>query len=256
MTAVAVLPTRKLEDWRYADLDALARVWPPEHGPERISVRAGDAERMVIAALEPKDGVALREIEIKLLPGARFSLFALIHGAAYARLSVKVELMEAAHFEFGAVILGAGNQTLEIVSEVLHAAPGATSNQVLRSVLAGTATGSVLNRVRVARDAQHSDAMQSIRAMLLDRGASANAKPELEILADDVKCAHGATVGELDRQALYYLATRGLTPPEARRLMLQAFIADAFVAGEGHREGHQDVAQVEQAAQAALGALL
>lgn len=256
MTALAALPTRKLEDWRYADIDALARVWPPAHGPERISVRAGDAQRMVITGLEAKDGVALREIEIMLLPGARFSLFALVHGAAYARLSVTVELMEGAHFELGAVILGSGDQTLEIVSDVHHAAPDATSNQVVRSVLAGTATGSALNRVRVARDAQHTDAQQSIRAMLLDRGASANAKPELEILADDVKCAHGATVGELDRQALFYLAARGLPPQEARRLMLQAFIADAFVAGESHLEGHGDVAQVEQAALAALGALL
>lgn len=256
MTSVAALPTRKLEDWRYADIDALARVWPRKDEPERISVRAGDADRMTIAALEPVDGAALREIEIKLWPHARFELFALVHGTQYARLSVKVELMEGAHFELGGVILGSGSQTLEIVSDVHHAAPGATSNQVVRSVLAGTATGSALNRVRVARDAQKSDAEQSIRAMLLDRGASANAKPELEILADDVKCAHGATVGELDRQALFYLAARGLPPSEARRLMLQAFIADAFVAGEGHREGHHDVARIEQAAQAALGALL
>ena len=65
--------------------------------------------------------------------------------------------------------------------------------------------------------------------MLLDRGATANAKPELEIFADDVKCAHGATVGELDKQALFYMASRGLDPATAKKLMLQAFIADAFV---------------------------
>ncbi|MEP4447868.1 MAG: SufD family Fe-S cluster assembly protein, partial [Marinomonas sp.] len=68
-----------------------------------------------------------------------------------------------------------------------------------------------------------------VKSMLLDRGATANAKPELEIFADDVKCAHGATVGELDKQALFYLASRGLPPVEAKKLMLQAFIADAFV---------------------------
>src|SRR3546814_21075231 len=88
---LATLPTRKLEDWRYADVDALARVWPPAHGPERISVRAGDADRMVITGLEAKDGVALREIEITLWPGARFSLFALVHGAPYARLGIRSE---------------------------------------------------------------------------------------------------------------------------------------------------------------------
>src|SRR3546814_313018 len=201
---------------------------------------------MVITGLEAKDGVALREIEITLWPGARFSLFALVHGAPYARLGIKVELMEGAHFELGGVILGSGDQTLEIVSDVHHAAPDATSNQVVRSVLAGTATGSALNRVRVAHDAQRTGAVKASRVMLLDRGARANAKPELERLADEGKCAHGGTVGELDRQALFYLAARGLPPQEARRLMLQAFIADAFVAGESHLAGHGDVARIEQ----------
>ena len=64
--------------------------------------------------------------------------------------------------------------------------------------------------------------------MLLDRTATANARPELEIYADDVKCAHGCAVGELDATGLFYLESRGLTPPEAKRLMLQAFIAEAF----------------------------
>ena len=65
--------------------------------------------------------------------------------------------------------------------------------------------------------------------MLLDRTATANARPELEIFADNVKCAHGATVGELDKSAMFYLASRGLPPLGARALLLQAFIADAFV---------------------------
>ncbi len=129
----------------------------------------------------------------------------------------------------GGAILGQGDQTLEIVTQVNHAHPHATSNQVVRSVLAGRATGSFLGKVAVARHAQKTDASQSVKAMLLDRTATANAKPELEIYADDVKCAHGATVGELDRQALFYMAARGLPPQVARKLMLQAFIADAFV---------------------------
>jgi Fe-S cluster assembly protein SufD len=81
----------------------------------------------------------------------------------------------------------------------------------------------------VARGADGTDAEQSIRAMLLDRTATANAKPELEIFADDVKCAHGCAVGELDAAGLFYLESRGLPPPQAKRLMLQAFIAEAFV---------------------------
>ncbi len=133
------------------------------------------------------------------------------------------------HFELGGAILGFGQQTLEIVTETIHAEPNGTSNQVVRSVLATRATGSFLGKINVARHAQKTDAAQSVKAMLLDRGATANAKPELEIFADDVKCAHGATVGELDKQALFYMGSRGIDPATAQKLMLQAFIADAFV---------------------------
>ena len=159
-------------------------------------------------------------------------------GGDYGRIAIDVTLHDGAHFELGGAILGSGSQTLEIVTTVLHAEPNATSNQIVRSVLGQRATGSYLGKVMVARDAQKTDANQSVKAMLLDRTATANAKPELEIYADDVKCAHGATVGELDRQALFYLASRGLPPPQARALLLQAFIAGAFaaIADDGERD--------------------
>ncbi|MFN2473355.1 MAG: SufD family Fe-S cluster assembly protein, partial [Sphingomicrobium sp.] len=83
---------------------------------------------------------------------------------------------------------------------------------------------SYLGKVAVSREGQRTDASQSIKAMLLDRGATANAKPELEIYADDVKCAHGATVGELDREQLFYAAARGLGPADARALLLEGFV--------------------------------
>jgi Fe-S cluster assembly scaffold protein SufB len=91
----------------------------------------------------------------------------------------------------------------------------------VRSVLAGHATGTYLGRVVVNRGAIGTDGEQSIRAMLLDRTATANARPELEIYADDVKCAHGCAVGELDAQGLFYLQSRGLPPAGAKKLMLR-----------------------------------
>jgi Fe-S cluster assembly protein SufD len=94
----------------------------------------------------------------------------------------------------------------------------------VRSVLGGKAVGSYLGKVAVARDAQQSDGEQSVKAMLLDRGATANCKPELEIYADDVKCAHGATVGELDVDQLFYAESRGLDPTSARALLLEGFV--------------------------------
>ena len=170
-------------------------------------------------------------------------------GGAYGRVSLDVTLKDGAHFELGGVILGTGEQVLEIVTTVTHAEPNATSNQVVRSVLGGHATGSYLGKVAVARDAQKTDASQSVKAMLLDRTATANAKPELEIYADDVKCAHGATVGELDKAALFYLASRGLPPAEAKQLLLQAFVAGVF-------EGAEAQEALTSAALVKLGAMV
>lgn len=235
------LPTRRDEAWRYADLKVLEPVWPQivkrMDGPEKISVAAGETASRQIAELPIIDGVGIVDLDVTIGDGATFNLHLLCHAADYGRIQVKATLGKGAHFEMGGAILGSGEQTLEIVTETIHAEPDGTSNQVVRSVLADKATGSFLGKINVARDAQKTDAAQSVKSMLLDRTAAANAKPELEIFADDVKCAHGATVGELDKQALFYLASRGLAPAEAKKLMLQAFIADAFVsleAGDAH----------------------
>ena len=227
-----LLPTRKDEAWRYANLDALARVWPVA-APERIIVAAGQAETRYLIQSAADGAVAIHQFAITLEAGSRLDFHVLNAGGAYGRVSLDVTLRDGAHFELGGVILGTGEQVLEIVTTVTHAEPNATSHQVVRSVLGGHATGSYLGKVAVARDAQKTDASQSVKAMLLDRTATANAKPELEIYADDVKCAHGATVGELDKAALFYLASRGLPPAEAKQLLLQAFVAGVF---EGARE--------------------
>ncbi|PZO89003.1 MAG: Fe-S cluster assembly protein SufD [Sphingomonas sanxanigenens] len=250
MTALA-LPTRKDEAWRYANLDALARVWPDVAGHvERIAVPAGESFARSIVRAADDDAVAVETYEIVVGKGARAAIHILAAGGDYGRIALDVTLHEGAHFELGGAILGHGTQTLEIVTTLTHAEPHATSNQVVRSVLGGRATGSYLGKVAVARDAQKTDAAQSVKAMLLDRTASANARPELEIFADDVKCAHGATVGELDAQALFYLMSRGLRPAEAKALLLHAFIAAAFegIENEGERlriEG-QAVAALER----------
>jgi Fe-S cluster assembly protein SufD len=247
------LPTRRDEAWRYADLDALAPVWPDIAGErEEIVVADGETERRQIILEAADPNVAVKTLAVTIGKGARFDLHCLAIAADYGRIAVEAVLEEGAHFELGGAILGSGEQTLEIVTEVRHDHPNATSNQVVRSVLGGKAAGSFLGKVAVARHAQKTDAEQSVKAMLLDRTATANAKPELEIYADDVKCAHGATVGELDKAALFYMASRGLPPAEARRLMLQAFIADAFVAMEDDTE--RDA--IEKKALAALEAML
>src|SRR3546814_18174439 len=103
-------------------------------------------------------------------------------------------------------------QNLEIVTTVTHAEPGATSRQVVRSVLGGTATGTYLGKVAVARDAQPTDSEPDVKAMLLDRSATAHAKTETEIFADAAKCAHGCGIGALDATYLSYLTSKRIPP--------------------------------------------
>ncbi len=226
----SVLPTKRDEGWRYADLTALEPVWNDVADvTEIVAVPAGETLDRQIVIPPATLGVSVTDLNVTIGKGGTFNLHLLNAAAHYGRMHVRVTLEEGAHFEMGGAILGKGEETLEIVTETIHAAPNATSNQIVRTVLSGRATGTFMGKVHVARDAQKTDAAQSVKAMLLDRTATANAKPELEIFADDVKCAHGATVGELDKQALFYMASRGLDPATAQRLMLQAFIADSFI---------------------------
>jgi Fe-S cluster assembly protein SufD len=225
VSQLLALPNRKAEAFRYSDIDALAGVWPVAR--EAIAVASGETHTQAIVITG--DTAVARHLVITLAAGASGDLRILNAGRAFGRIVVDARLGQGASFTLGAAQIGGAGQTLEIVTEVTHSAPDAISRQVIRSVLAGHATGTYLGKVAVARGANGSDAAQSVRAMLLDRTATANAKPELEIYADDVKCAHGCAVGELDAAALFYLASRGLPPAEAKKLMLQAFIAEAFV---------------------------
>jgi len=242
---MTALPTRKDEAFRYADLAALGAVWPV--AVERIVLEAGEARSMALV-LDGTTPVA-RELAVTLAAGATFDFRVLGTASASARIAVRAELGEGAELTIGAAQLAAAGQTLEIVTEVLHAAPNATSRQTVRSVAGSGSSVNYLGKVLVAKGADGTDGSQSVRAMLLDRTATANAKPELEIHADDVKCAHGCAVGELDAGALFYMAQRGLPPETAKRLMLHAFIAEAFT---GAAEEDKLLAAAHQALEAML----
>jgi len=228
MNALA-LPTRRDEAFRYSDIEALAGVWPVAR--EEIVIAAGEAGSLEV--VETGDASVARHLVITLAAGASFDLRVLNAGPVFGRIAVDVTLGEGAAFTLGAAQLATGAETVEIVTEVTHAGLNATSSQIVRTVLAGHSTGTYLGRIAVERGADGTDAEQSVRAMLLDRTATANARPELEIYADDVKAAHGCAVGELDANGLFYLQSRGLPPSEAKRLMLQAFIAEAFAGAPG-----------------------
>jgi Fe-S cluster assembly protein SufD len=238
---MTALPTRKLEAYRYADIDALASVWNALAKPQRVEIAA--QQRLQQIWLPNGQDVDIRRAKLVLEAGAVARIFALSTAARYGRYELDVTMHEGADFALFGANIGGADSTLEIVTTLRHVEPGATSRQTIRSVLGGKATGSFLGKIEVAREGQQTDAEQSVKAMLLDRGATANAKPELEIFADDVKCAHGATVGELDRNQLYYAAARGLDPVAARALLLEGFIAGLWDEIDGDDQGVAELAR-------------
>ena len=224
-------PTTKDEAWRYADSEYLAAA-DAAHFAHWATHDVPDGETLRHCAYHDsgwQSAGSVERIRVHVGKGARYEAFHVIAGGKYQRIEIEVTLEEGAHFEFGGVTVGGGDKVQEFVTRTIHAHPNATSNQVVRAVQWGKATGNFLGRIEVARDAQKTDAAQNFRAILLEKGASANTKPELEIFADDVQCAHGAAIGELDQNAAYYMAARGIPPHLARKLLVQAFIGDAFV---------------------------
>ena len=148
-----------------------------------------------------------------------------------ARLSITVDLAgEGAEFHLHALWLASGSGEsagrADIDVKVNHLAPGCVSRQLIKGIATDTATGSFTGMVHVASGAQHSDAAQRNQNLQLTDNAHIFARPQLEIYADDVKCSHGATVGRLDEEAVYYMRQRGVSEAEARHMQMQGFAGE------------------------------
>ena len=129
---------------------------------------------------------------------------------------------------FNGLNLLEGDQHGDTTILIEHAAPHCRSNQFYRTILDGKARGVFQGKVHVHQIAQKTDGYQLSNAILLSDKAEMDTKPELEIYADDVKCSHGATTGQLDEEPLFYLRSRGLSEGQARMLLLEAFIAEVI----------------------------
>jgi Fe-S cluster assembly protein SufD len=192
-------------------------------------VRLGRAARLSRAVRFLQDGgfVSLRE-EAEVGQGASLVTTFLGAGAQGSRIDAQVTVGEGGYAEVGGALLTAAERKQECAVRVNHAEPNGQSHQLWRAVAADTSVASLAAAVEVARHAQKTDGEQSLRGLLLKRTATVNLKPELEIFADDVKCAHGATVGELDARALFYMESRGIPRARAQALLTRAFVADAL----------------------------
>ncbi len=164
-------------------------------------------------------------ISVDLAKGAFYDSFVFVTGVPSVQREVDVKLKgDLANARLlGAQILS-GNAKTKIRWQVQHLAPHGESRQVLKTVLKETAQSFFEGKVYVAKEAQKTDGYQLSRALLLSDKAKMEAKPELEIYADDVKCSHGSTVGALDKEELFYLRSRGISESEAKEMLVRAFI--------------------------------
>jgi Fe-S cluster assembly protein SufD len=192
--------------WRIADGAALTRIALIEEGVEAVH---------------------LGEITATLGAKARLDGFAALLGGGTVRHEANVTIAgEKAECRYDGAFVVSGREEANIVTAIDHAAVGGTTSELMKGVAAGRGHGAFQGKIIVREGAQQTDARQTSRNLILGRRAVIDTKPELQILADDVKCAHGASVGDLDEAALFYLRARGIPTDEARRLLVEGFLRE------------------------------
>ncbi len=172
--------------------------------------------------------IVLNEVVVKLGAGATFRQFVLAEGSRLARIETSVTAAEGAKVELNAVYLAAANRHVDLTSRVAHAGPGVHTRQLVRGVARKGGRAVFQGKFLVERAGQKTDAEMAHNALLLEEGAEVFAKPELEIYADDVACAHGNTAGQIDEDAVFYLRQRGIPDADARAMITRAFLLEAL----------------------------
>jgi Fe-S cluster assembly protein SufD len=168
-------------------------------------------------------------LRIQQARSANVASHSLLLGGAMVRNNVHPVLAgEGGECVINGLFIGAGRQHLDNYMLVEHASPHCASRQFYNGILDEHAHGVFHGRIVVHKDAQKTDAKQTNRNLLLADDAQIDTKPQLEIYADDVKCTHGATIGQIEENALFYLRSRGISEMEARRLLLEAFAGECI----------------------------
>jgi Fe-S cluster assembly protein SufD len=171
----------------------------------------------------------LSDTHVQQNAGSVYNQVAVALGARLTRQDLGIVLKgEGANTKIAAAYLANGKRHVDLTGSIDHAAPHCTSEQTVKGVVGDSARGIFQGKVIVRPGAQKTDAKQLTKALVLSESAEIDHKPELEIYADDVKCAHGATAGDLDPNSLFYLQSRGIPMEEARQLLIRAFLADAL----------------------------
>jgi Fe-S cluster assembly protein SufD len=204
-----------------------------------ISVGEGARLERVKVELEATEAIHLSHTHFTLSNNTVLNDFTLTSGAKTNRQNGTVEFKAQGTEAWisGAYMLG-GKQHADTRLMIDHQVPDCISRELFKCVMDDYARGIFQGKVVVQRDAQKTDGKQSSHALLLSDTAEFDAKPELEIFADDVVCGHGATAGDLNHDHLFYLMSRGISAAEAKSLLIAAFVGEAFdaIAHEGIKE--------------------
>ncbi|HWA59965.1 MAG TPA: Fe-S cluster assembly protein SufD [Caulobacteraceae bacterium] len=205
----------------------------------RLDVEAeGEIERIVLAD-ESADAVSVAHCDVRLAPGAKFSQTVVTVGGCRQRLETRVQNPGGgASARLDGIYLLADKRHADITTVVDHLGLGGSTDQLVKGRVDDQARAVFQGRIVVAEGADKTDARMGHHALLLSDRAEVDAKPELEIYADDVACAHGNTVGALDEEALFYAQQRGIPEAEARAMLTEAFIGEVVdrIGHEGARE--------------------
>ena len=188
------------------------------------------------------DGLLERKIDVQA--GQRTDLVLLVYPGVSCEVKMDVRLLgEGAEANlYGAYVCG-GSENVKISVDMHHDFPHCNSRQLFKGIAGGVSKVDFYGKIIVAQDAQRTEAYQENHNILLTDGAKVDAKPQLEIYADDVKCSHGATIGRLNEDEQFYMRSRGITLEDAKVLQMISFIAPVL-------ENIQDEAQREHLAAA------
>ena len=165
-------------------------------------------------------------LQIQLGRDTNFRSHSLSFGGALVRNDVNAVLSEGSECTLNGLYLADGDQHIDNHTSIDHAKPNAASHELYKGILEGHSTAVFNGKILVRKDAQKTDAKQTNKNLVLSEDAVINTKPELQILADDVRCTHGATIGQLDPEGIFYLQSRGIGLADARNLLIYAFARD------------------------------
>ena len=196
-----------------------------------VHVRVGEGAVLTHerAQEESPDAYHLAAVRVEQAQNSRYRQVTASLGGAWARTGIRVEFEgEGAVAELDGLYLAGDRQLNDIHLDVRHEVPNCESQERFRGILDGRGRAVFDGRVFVARDAQGTNARLSNDNLLLSRNAEVDTKPQLEIYADDVRCSHGTTVGQLDEAMIFYLRSRGIGPEEARQMLCLGFAGESI----------------------------